>query len=152
VSAGIFLTRHSKKLNGGIGCGSLEGGLSDMIRFPQPQMEGDSMSGISIVMVTVGNSEEALSIARALVEEQLVACVNIIPRIRSIYRWKGEICDDEEQLLIMKTQSRLFPSLQDRIRKSHSYEVPEIISFPIAEGLPEYLNWVIENTSNSPES
>jgi periplasmic divalent cation tolerance protein len=115
-------------------------------------MEGDSMSGISVVMVTVGNSEEALSIARTLVEEQLVACVNIFPRIRSIYRWKGEICDDEEHLLIMKTRTDLFLGLQNRIRKLHSYEVPEIISFPIAEGLPEYLNWVIENTSNSPES
>jgi len=106
------------------------------------------MSDISIVMVTVGNGEEALSIARTLVEEQLVACVNVVPRIRSIYRWKGEICDDEEQLLIMKTQSDLFPALQNRIRKLHSYEVPEIISFPIAEGLPEYLNWVIENTQH----
>ncbi len=104
------------------------------------------MSGISMVMVTVGNGEEALTIARTLVEEQLVACVNVIPRIRSIYRWKGEICDEEEQLLIMKTRSDLFPTLQNRIRKLHSYEVPEIISFPIAEGLPEYLNWVVENT------
>ena len=110
------------------------------------------MSGISIIMVTVGNNEEALSIARTLVDEQLVACVNMIPRIRSIYRWKGEVCDDEEQLLIMKTQSKLFPLLQDRIRKLHSYEVPEIISIPIAEGSSEYLNWVIENTIKSPES
>lgn len=102
-------------------------------------------------MVTVGNSEEALSIARTLVEEQLVACVNVIPRIRSIYRWKGEICDDEELLLVMKTRSDLFPVLQNRIRKLHSYEVPEIISFPIVEGLPEYLNWVTESTLNSAE-
>jgi periplasmic divalent cation tolerance protein len=100
-------------------------------------------------MVTVGNSQEALSIARTLVEEHLVACVNLISRIRSIYRWKGEICDDEEQLLIMKTPSHLFPALQSRIRELHSYEVPEIISFSISEGLPEYLNWVIESTSTS---
>jgi periplasmic divalent cation tolerance protein len=104
------------------------------------------MVGVSVVMVTVGSSEEALSIARTLVAEQLVACVNIVPRIRSIYRWKGDICDDEEQLFIMKTRTDLFPVLQNRIRELHSYEVPEIISFPVAEGFPDYLNWVIDNT------
>jgi len=105
------------------------------------------MSAISIVMVTVGNGEEALSIARTLVEEKLVACVNMVPRIRSIYRWKGEICDEEEQLLIMKTRSELYPALQSRIRQIHSYEVPEIITFPVTDGLSEYLNWVVDSTS-----
>jgi periplasmic divalent cation tolerance protein len=109
------------------------------------------MSGISIVTITVGTTDEALAIARTMVEEKLVACVQIIPRIRSIYRWKGEICDEEEQMLIMKTQSVLFPLLRTRIREIHSYEVPEIVSFPIADGLPEYLSWVIENTKESAE-
>ena len=104
------------------------------------------MNDISMVMVTVGSGEEALTIARTLVEEKLVACVNIVPRIRSIYRWKGEVCDEEEQLLIMKTRSNLFSGLQDRIRELHRYEVPEIISFPIADGLPDYLKWVMEST------
>jgi periplasmic divalent cation tolerance protein len=106
------------------------------------------MSDISLVMVTVGSGEEASTIARTLVEEKLVACVNIVPRIRSIYRWKGEVCDEEEQLLIMKTRSNLFPGLQNRIREIHSYEVPEIISFPVAEGLPDYVSWVLENTQH----
>jgi len=105
------------------------------------------MSAISIVMVTVGNGEEALSIARTLVEEKLVACVNMVPRIRSIYRWKGEICDEEEQLLIMKTRSELYSALQNRIRQIHSYEVPEIIAFPVTDGLSDYLNWVVDSTS-----
>jgi periplasmic divalent cation tolerance protein len=109
------------------------------------------MSGISIVTITVGTSDEALAIARTLVEEKLVACVQIIPRIRSIYRWKGEVCDEEEQMLIMKTRSDLCSTLQNRIRGLHSYEVPEILSFPIAAGLPEYLAWVIENTRSSAE-
>jgi periplasmic divalent cation tolerance protein len=104
------------------------------------------MSAVSMVMVTVGNAEESLAIAKTLVEEKRVACVNIVPRIRSIYRWKGEVCDEEEQLLIMKTRSDLFPGLQNRIAELHSYDVPEIISFPVADGLPEYLNWVIEST------
>lgn len=104
------------------------------------------MTEISVVFVTVGNVEEASKIGRALVEEKLIACVNIIPQIHSIYWWKGKICDDQECLLIMKTRSSLFPSLKDRIRRLHSYEVPEIIAFPIAQGLPDYLNWVVENT------
>lgn len=109
------------------------------------------MIDISIVTITVGTDEEALIIARTLVEDELVACVQIIPRIRSIYRWKGQICDEAEQLLIMKTRSCLFPALQNRIRQLHRYEVPEIVSFPIAAGLPEYLDRVIENTKSTAE-
>ena len=107
------------------------------------------MKEVSVVFVTVGNAEDASKIGRALVEEKLVACANIIPRIQSIYWWKGEICDDQECLLIMKTQSSLFPLLQSRIRQLHSYEVPEIIAFPIAQGLQEYLDWVVESTGTS---
>jgi len=108
------------------------------------------MREVSVVFVTVGNAEDASKIGRALVEEKLIACANIIPRIHSIYWWKGEICDDQECLLIMKTQSSLFPLLKSRIRQLHSYEVPEIIAFPIAQGLPEYLDWVVENTGINP--
>ena len=107
------------------------------------------MTDVSLVTITVGSGEEALTIAQTVVAERLAACVQIIPRIRSIYRWKGEVCDEEEQLLLMKTRSDLFPTLQNRIRELHSYEVPEIVSFPISDGLPEYLSWVIENTAKS---
>ncbi len=107
------------------------------------------MSDISVVLVTDGNGDEALTIARTIVEEKLAACVQIIPRLRSIYRWKGETCDEEEHLLIMKTRSALFPMLQDRIRQLHSYEVPEIVSFPLSPGLPEYLSWVLDNTQDT---
>jgi periplasmic divalent cation tolerance protein len=104
------------------------------------------MSKVSIVLVTAGTPDEATVIGRTLVEERLVACVSIVPRIRSIYWWKGEICDEEEYLLVMKTQSDLFPAVQARVRQMHSYEVPEIIAFQVGEGLPEYLKWVLENT------
>lgn len=104
------------------------------------------MSEVSVVLVTVGNEEEASAIAGRLVAEKLVACVNIIPRIRSIYLWKGEVCDEGEVLMIMKTQTLLLPALQTAIRQSHSYEVPEIIAFPVSHGLPEYLAWVVEST------
>ena len=104
------------------------------------------MTGYSVFFVTAGKEEEASRIGRTLVEEKLAACVNIIPRIRSIYSWKGEVCDEEEYLLIMKSRSSLFPAIRDRVRELHSYEVPEIIAFPIDQGLPEYLDWILENT------
>lgn len=104
------------------------------------------MSGVSIVYVTAGSEEEALKIGRTLVAERLVACANLIPHIRSIYRWKGEICEENEVLLVMKTRSSLFPFLMQRVLELHSYEVPEIVAFPVAQGLPAYLDWVLENT------
>jgi periplasmic divalent cation tolerance protein len=100
------------------------------------------MTDVSIVFVTAAGEDEAAAIGRALVEEKLAACANIVPRIRSIYRWKGEIYDEQEVLMVMKTRSSLFPALKDRVRQLHGYEVPEIISFPVTAGLEEYLAWV----------
>jgi len=104
------------------------------------------MSEISIVLVTAGSAEEAETIGRTLVEERLGACANIVPRIRSIYRWKGKIYDEQEFLIIIKTRTSLFEAVQKRVKELHSYEVPEIISFPIALGLPQYLEWVSAET------
>lgn len=105
------------------------------------------MTDVLVVFVTVGNGDEAATIARTLVEEKLVACVNMIPQIRSLYWWKGEVCDDQEILLIMKTPRGMFEALQQRIRQLHSYEVPEIIALSVERGLPEYLQWVLRSTS-----
>jgi periplasmic divalent cation tolerance protein len=116
--------------------------------FPPILERMDSkMTDFSVIFVTVGNENEASKMAHVLVEERLVACVNIVPRIRSIYRWKGEVCEDEEFLMVMKTRSSLFARLQKRVQELHTYEVPEIIALPLAEGLPEYLHWIAENTS-----
>ena len=105
----------------------------------------DKTSAI-IIFITASSSEEAQNIATALVEEKLVACVNIIPQIRSIYWWEGKVCQDDEVMLISKTKQSLFTTLMDRVKVLHSYEVPEIIAFPISEGSPEYLSW-IENVT-----
>jgi len=105
------------------------------------------MSEISIVLVTAGSAEEAAAIGRTLVEERLGACANIVPRIRSIYRWKGKIYDEQEFLIIIKTRTSLFEAVQKRVKELHSYEVPEIISFPVARGLPQYLEWVLAETA-----
>lgn len=107
---------------------------------------------VSVMFVTVGKAEEAEKIARTLVGEKLVACVNVVPGIQSIYWWKGEVCEDTELLLIMKTRTALVGAVRDRVKELHSYEVPEIIALPIAQGLPAYLEWVAASTAEAPGS
>ena len=106
------------------------------------------MSESIVVLVTCGSEEEALKISNALVEERLAACVNIISPIRSIYRWEGKIWDEEERLLIIKTQKKRFEALEKKVKSLHSYSVPEIISLSIVEGSSSYLNWIRENTES----
>jgi periplasmic divalent cation tolerance protein len=104
------------------------------------------LSDFIVVFVTCGSEEEALKIARALVEEKLAACANIVSPLRSIYRWEGKIWDEKEWLLIIKTQQSTFEDLSKRVKALHSYSLPEIIALPIVEGSPAYLNWIEENT------
>jgi len=104
------------------------------------------MSDPIVVLVTCGSEEEALKIANALVEEHLAACANVISPIRSIYRWEGKIWDEKEWLLIIKTQKQRFGELEKKVKSLHSYSVPEIVSLPILEGSPSYLNWLEEMT------
>ena len=104
------------------------------------------MSKPIVVLVTCGSEEEALKIANALVEEHLAACANVISPIRSIYRWEGKIWDEKEWLLIIKTQKQRFGELEKRVKSLHSYSVPEIVSLPVLEGSPSYLNWLEEMT------
>ena len=100
-----------------------------------------------IVLTTCPDEACAERIARTLAEEGLAACVNILPPMRSIYKWKGKIEDATEQLLVIKSAVARFPAIRDRLRALHPYELPEIISVPIVDGLPEYLAWL-----NKPES
>ncbi|UCC56393.1 MAG: divalent-cation tolerance protein CutA [Gammaproteobacteria bacterium] len=95
-----------------------------------------------IVLCTVPDRDTADRIAGTLVTEQLAACVNIIPGITSVYRWKNRIEKDAEYLLLIKTHSAVFDTLQDTIKKLHPYELPEVIAVPIKDGLPEYLDWI----------
>lgn len=104
------------------------------------------MDQLIVTLVTASSEEEALTIARALVEERLAACANIIPAIRSIYRWEGKICDEPECYLIIKTRESLFSALQERIQTLHTYDVPEIIALPIVEGSKAYFDWIREET------
>jgi len=99
-----------------------------------------------IVFITAPSEDEAASIGRVLVDENLAACANIVKGIRSIYRWKGEVCDDSECLMIVKTVSENFETLERRVKELHPYDVPEIIALPIVKGYEPYLKWVEENS------
>ena len=104
------------------------------------------MSNYIVIYITTGSVNEAKKIGRALVEEKLAACSNIISPIRSIYSWQGKICDDKETLMVLKTRKKLFNQIVKRVEKLHSYDVPEIIAMPIIEGSSKYLSWLNEET------
>jgi len=99
-----------------------------------------------IVITNCPDEETANAIALAIIEEQLAACVNILPRVQSIYRWQGSVESAAEIPLLIKATSHNYPALEARIKTLHPYEVPEIIALPIARGLPAYLNWVAAET------
>jgi periplasmic divalent cation tolerance protein len=98
--------------------------------------------------VTAGSLKEALTIGRTLVENKLVACANILPKIQSIYRWKGKVVKGQEVLLILKTTDKQYWKLEQSVQRMHSYEVPEIIAVSIKRGFHQYLAWVVEETTH----
>ena len=99
-----------------------------------------------LVLTTAGSEQEAETIARALVEKKLAACVNIVPKIGSGYRWEAEVKKSEEWLLLIKTARALQHEVFAAIRELHSYELPESISIAIEDGSKGYLDWLAENT------
>lgn len=103
------------------------------------------MTDYIVVMVTAPE-QEAPALARTLVEERLVACVNVIPGLRSFYWWEGKVEDEPEVLCVMKTRQALFDALRERVQELHSYEVPEVIAVPISAGNQPYLEWINEYT------
>jgi periplasmic divalent cation tolerance protein len=95
-----------------------------------------------VVLSACASAEEAAKIARSLVEKKLAACVNVLPAVRSFYRWKGVVEDDQESLLVIKSSRGLFDQLRAELEKLHSYEVPEVIAVPIVDGSEGYLEWL----------
>jgi len=104
------------------------------------------MTDKRIVLSTAGSEQEAHKIAHLLVKRRLAACVNIVPQVQSIYRWKGEIESAHEWLLLIKTRADKFPAVRDAIVELHSYEVPECIVLEIEDGSLPYLQWLEKAT------
>ena len=104
-----------------------------------------------VVITTVGTEEQAYLIAREIVARRQAACVNVVPGIRSIYRWKGKICKDGELLLIVKTLEGEFEGVAATIRELHSYELPEILSFAVTRGEQGFLDWIAGSVDKDAE-
>ena len=102
-----------------------------------------------VVLITAKNAREGARIARHLLDKRLIACANLVPQVRSLYRWKGKIADEKECWMILKSSRELFPAIQAEVETLHSYHVPEVIALSIIEGSPNYLNWIAENVSAS---
>ena len=96
--------------------------------------------------VTAGSRDEAARIGRALVEERLAACVNILPGMTSIYRWQGAVESAEELVVIAKTRAGMLDRLTARVKELHSYEVPCVVGVPVDGGNPDYLRWLADET------
>ena len=100
-----------------------------------------------LALSTCPDPETAARIARALIEERLAACVNRLPGVQSTYRWPGEIHDDAEVLLLIKTTRERFAALRKRLVELHPYALPELVAIEMAEGLPAYLEWLARETA-----
>jgi periplasmic divalent cation tolerance protein len=95
-----------------------------------------------VVFITTSSEEEARKIAESLVNRRKAACVNIVPRVDSLFWWKGKLDSARESLLLVKTKASLFPEIISLVKEIHSYEVPEIIALPIMAGSEDYLKWL----------
>jgi periplasmic divalent cation tolerance protein len=109
------------------------------------------MTDKRIVLSTAGSEDEARKIAQHLVEQHLAACVNIVPRIESVYRWQGKMESSQEWLLLIKTSAEKFARVHEAIRELHSYDLPECIAVSIEDGSAEYLAWLADSLKITPE-
>lgn len=95
-----------------------------------------------LVITTVSSEEIAIELSQELLENNHAACINILPKVRSIYRWKGEICDDRESFLVIKTRADHFKDVKSLIAKIGGYECPEILAFKVDKGGKQFLEWI----------
>ena len=104
------------------------------------------MSEVLLVITNLPDRDSAERVAEALVIQRVAACVNVLAECASIYHWEGKLEHASEVPLLIKTTRAAYPKLEDALRKLHPYELPEIIALPVDTGLPEYLNWVVQET------
>jgi periplasmic divalent cation tolerance protein len=99
-----------------------------------------------VVVTSVGTEDQAIDIAHALVRSHHAACVNLMPNVHSIYRWKGRVCDDGEFLLFIKTRAREFEAVRDTIQKMNTYELPEVLAYRVDGASPAFASWIAKAT------
>ena len=104
---------------------------------------------VRVVLVTAPDAETGARIARALVEERLIACANLLPGIRSIYRWEGQVADEAEVLLVLKTRASCCAAVAARVKALHPYALPEVVALPVVDGSEAYLDWVLAEATKS---
>jgi periplasmic divalent cation tolerance protein len=115
--------------------------------LPKPEPVGVTPpDGLLLALTTIGSRDEAEAIARTLLDERLVACANLLPGCRSVYRWQGVVEDAEETLVIFKTARNRYRAFEERLRALHPYELPEIVALSPDAALPAYAAWVIGET------
>jgi periplasmic divalent cation tolerance protein len=101
-----------------------------------------------VIVTSVGTEDQALDIAHALIRNRQAACVNLLPNVHSIYRWKGHVCDDSEFLLFIKTRAREFEAVRDTIHKINTYELPEILAYRVDESSSGFADWIARMTQH----
>ena len=99
-----------------------------------------------VVVTSAGTEEQALDIAHALVRNRQAACVNLVPNIHSIYRWKGRVCNDSEYLLVIKTRAKAFAEVRETIQKINTYELPEVLAYRVDDASPSFAAWIQKAT------
>ena len=110
-------------------------------------MRAVKKSELMVVVTSVGTEEQALDVAHALVRSRRAACVNIVPNVHSIYRWKGRVCDDGEMLLIIKTRASSFDAVRETIHKVNTYELPEVMGYRVDSASPGFSSWIEKMTA-----
>ena len=123
--------------------------LPDRLRQFTTCADNAAMTDKRLVLSTCDSREVALKIARALVDGQVAACVNIVGPIESVYRWKGKVENAQEFLLLIKTTAENFERLCEEIRKIHPYELPEVLQFSVETGLEAYLDWIGDSVTGT---
>ena len=103
-----------------------------------------------VVLTTVGTAEQARTIARALIDERLAACVNVLPEMTSFYRWQGDVHEDQERQLIIKTTREALDAVRSRVHALHTYDLPELLVLSVETGSERYLRWIGENSDGPP--
>ena len=112
--------------------------------MPQPMAKSEELI---VVVTSVGTEEQALDVAHALVRARRAACVNIVPNIHSVYRWKGRVCDDGEMLLIIKTRASQFEGVRETIQRVNTYELPEVLGYRVDKASPGFAQWIEKMTA-----